>query len=160
MGCAASKAQPPPVPDELHEGQLHALDVEAGMFVILDGVPCEVVEVATLATKRPGVMKRTIKGKDVFLGHIRMTMSYTTSAVTTVEVTRATFTLSDEGDDEDEGNYTLTAPDGSVRRDLTYKDCEENVKMKITQALLEDKKPVLTVVKVGDKERIVQADLQ
>lgn len=157
MGCGGSKA---PEPEPLGEGQVHASDVEVGAFVLLDDVVCEVTEAYTIETKQAGVTKRAIKGQDVFTELGKMVIVYSGVAITKKEVTITTYTLADEGqDDDDEGNYVLKAADGSLRKDLSSDACEAKAKMAIADAMMADKQPKLTVVKVGDKERIVKAEV-
>ena len=96
----------------------------------------------------------------------RMILPEVNSAITTLEVTTSTWTLPPEpdGDDDDEGDGMFKLKDANgVEKSIPNKDCEDKAKMKITDAIVADATPTLTVVTVGkpiNQERIVDCDFE
>jgi len=165
MGCGGSKAagEEAAVPEvtKLDGCELKkASAVADGEYTVIDDAACKITSAKTIPTQKGDVTY--LKGEDVFTGGLKIVKVAANSNVNVPEVTTTSYTMNDA---DEEGMYVLVGEDGTERNELGSDDVADradkadDVKLKISKALLEDAKPKLTVVKTMGVEKIVSCSM-
>merc|ERR1712050_565533 len=128
--------------------------LKKGMYVMIDGKPCKVVEITTSKTGKHGHAKANIVATDIFTGKKLEDSQPTSHNVNCPNVTRTDYQY--VGSDE-QGNVTYLDEENEYKEDLKFptdddsKELVENIKA----AEEEGKNILISVIKAMKEEKIV-----